>query len=133
MGLYSFLRKIKNKFVTEIAATNKQAVSVMLTDELETVKMLSTRYILLNQANGNKVLNLQDAEFKVFSLWSDDGIIQYLINKIEISSERFIEFVVENYLESNTRFLLYLSAQRSLSLIKGLQVYNVLTNQMELI
>ncbi|HYY57173.1 MAG TPA: hypothetical protein VE842_07545, partial [Pyrinomonadaceae bacterium] len=47
-----------------------------------------------------------DAEFKVFSQFGDDGIIQYLINNIEIEERTFIEFGVENYTESNTRFLL---------------------------
>lgn len=45
-------------------------------------------------------------EYKVFSQWGEDGIIQWLINNIEISVKRFIEFGVENYSESNTRYLL---------------------------
>lgn len=45
-------------------------------------------------------------EFSVFSQFGDDGIIQYLINQAEISENIFIEFGVENYLQSNTRFLL---------------------------
>ena len=44
--------------------------------------------------------------FKVFSQWDEDGIIQYLISKIPIENKTFIEFGVENYEESNTRFLL---------------------------
>lgn len=36
----------------------------------------------------------------------DDGIIQYLINYLEIENKIFVEFGVEDYLESNTRFLL---------------------------
>src|SRR5882762_7163690 len=50
--------------------------------------------------------DLSEVEFQVFSQWGDDGIIQYLINKIEIPNKTFIEFGVENYKESNTRFLL---------------------------
>jgi len=52
--------------------------------------------------------NIQEAEFKVFSQFGDDGIIQYLVNRVEIpaTQRRFIEFGVENYRESNTRFLL---------------------------
>lgn len=45
-------------------------------------------------------------EFKVYSQSGEDGIIQWLINNIEIKNKFFIEFGVENYLESNTRFLL---------------------------
>jgi hypothetical protein len=54
----------------------------------------------------NSISNLSDVEFKVFSQWGDDGIIQFLINKIEIKNKIFIEFGVETYHESNTRFLL---------------------------
>jgi hypothetical protein len=45
-------------------------------------------------------------EFRVFSQWGEDGIIQYLIHNIAIDRRLFVEFGVENYLESNTRFLL---------------------------
>jgi hypothetical protein len=44
--------------------------------------------------------------FKIFSQFDEDGIIQYLIHKLPIKSKTFIEFGVENYEESNTRFLL---------------------------
>ncbi|MGB8473793.1 MAG: hypothetical protein WCE61_06890 [Candidatus Acidiferrum sp.] len=44
--------------------------------------------------------------FKVFSQFDEDGIIQYLVHKLPIANKTFIEFGVENYEESNTRFLL---------------------------
>ena len=50
--------------------------------------------------------NLNDYEFKIFSQFGDDGIIQYLIKNVEIKNEIFIEFGVEDYHESNTRFLM---------------------------
>jgi hypothetical protein len=50
--------------------------------------------------------HLYDVEFKVFSQWGDDGIIQYLIRNLDIPNKTFVEFGVENYTESNTRFLL---------------------------
>jgi hypothetical protein len=49
---------------------------------------------------------LADAEFKVFSQFGDDGIIQYLVHLLAPLDRRFIEFGVEDYSESNTRFLL---------------------------
>ena len=49
---------------------------------------------------------IRDHGFKVYSQWDEDGIIQYLIKKIPIADKSFIEFGVENYEESNTRFLL---------------------------
>jgi hypothetical protein len=45
-------------------------------------------------------------EFRVFSQWGEDGIIQYLIRNLNIECKYFIEFGVENYEQSNTRFLL---------------------------
>jgi len=45
-------------------------------------------------------------EFKVFSQWGEDGIIQDLVARVPIERKVFVEFGVETYVESNTRFLL---------------------------
>ncbi len=50
--------------------------------------------------------NIQDYEFQVFSQFGDDGIIQFLLNNINVYNKKFVEFGVENYEEANTRFLL---------------------------
>jgi hypothetical protein len=50
--------------------------------------------------------SIRDAEFRVFSQWGEDGIIQYLIRRVPIARKIFVEFGVENYVEANTRFLL---------------------------
>jgi hypothetical protein len=49
---------------------------------------------------------IRDAEFRVFSQYGEDGIIQYLIGKVPIEHDVFVEFGVADYRESNTRFLL---------------------------
>ncbi|MDB5876152.1 MAG: hypothetical protein JWQ07_5594 [Ramlibacter sp.] len=49
---------------------------------------------------------LQDYEFKVFSQSGEDGIIQRLVQSIEIENKTFIEFGVEDFSEANCRFLL---------------------------
>lgn len=49
---------------------------------------------------------LGENEFQVYSQWGEDGIIQHLLRNIEIDKKIFIEFGVEKYTESNTRFLL---------------------------
>jgi hypothetical protein len=70
---------------------------------------LLTAKVLINQMKSRGAhQSLQEVEFKVFSQFGDDGIIQYLIHAIGIPTERriFIEFGVENYEEANTRFLL---------------------------
>jgi hypothetical protein len=50
--------------------------------------------------------NIKQAEFQVFSQWGEDGIIQYLLGKVAIENTVFVEFGVQDYSESNTRFLL---------------------------
>jgi hypothetical protein len=71
--------------------------------EIQDLKLLAGKSLAKESA---KAKNLHEAEFKVFSQWGDDGIIQYLIHNIDIQNKVFIEFGVENYTESNTRFLL---------------------------
>lgn len=44
--------------------------------------------------------------FRIFSQSNEDGLIQYLISQVPIPNKMFIEFGVESYTESNTRFLL---------------------------
>jgi hypothetical protein len=54
------------------------------------------------------VANLQEVEFRVSSQWGQDGIIDWLVERAEIPSaaQTFVEFGVEDYRQSNTRFLL---------------------------
>jgi hypothetical protein len=54
----------------------------------------------------DSVRSLCEVEFKVFSQWGDDGIIQWLVHHLDLRSRTFVEFGVENYREANTRFLL---------------------------
>lgn len=46
------------------------------------------------------------AEFRVFSQFGEDGILAWILARIPIERKIFVEFGVENYMESNTRFLL---------------------------
>lgn len=54
----------------------------------------------------SEIGSLSEVEFRVFSQWGDDGIIQWLVNNLDIPNRTFIEFGVQNYRESNTRFLM---------------------------
>ena len=69
-------------------------------------ELLAIGALLSKQQNLMSSTNIDDYEFKIFSQWGDDGIIQYLIKNIKIKNEIFIEFGVEDYKESNTRFLM---------------------------
>lgn len=55
------------------------------------------------------ISSLQDVEFKVFSQWGQDGILDWIIERAGIPAhlQTLVEFGVENYRYANTRFLLY--------------------------
>jgi hypothetical protein len=73
----------------------------------ETQKSLVLNGKLLSELNCKKnISTLDEVEFQVFSQRGEDGVIQYLINHIDIPNKIFVEFGVETYTESNTRFLL---------------------------
>ena len=76
----------------------------------------------------SKIKNLTDAEFRVYSQFGEDGIILFLINNIPIKNKIFIEFGVENYLESNTRFLLKRSDWQGLVLDGSKENINYIRN-----
>ena len=62
---------------------------------------------LLAEVNRNKRSpRLADHEFKVFSQWGEDGIIQFLVSSLAIANRTFIEFGVEDFSEANCRFLM---------------------------
>ena len=72
------------------------------------------------QISGVKKQNLADVEFRVYSQWGEDGIIQFLIRNVQINQKSFVEFGVEAYQEANTRFLLMHNNWRGL-IIDGSQ------------
>ncbi len=92
------LRKILQKF--------RDMILNELYTENEKLKLLNGS-ILSNQIKQMKTINsLSEVEFSVFSQFGDDGIIQWLVQNLEITNETFIEFGVEDFSESNTRFLM---------------------------
>lgn len=94
----SIIKKIKHMY--DLVSTIEETKM-----EIETNLLLSAKAVAKGY-KGNRLKKLSEAEFKVFSQNGEDGIIQYLINNIEIENETFVEFGVGDYRESNTRFLL---------------------------
>lgn len=47
-----------------------------------------------------------EREFRVYSQWGEDGLIDYLVGEVPVGRRVFVEFGVEDYQEANTRFLL---------------------------
>ncbi len=101
------IKKIKRK-ITNLTSKSLQFIIY----DIQKNKNLSKEILIQNGKIWSSLLKsktietLSETEFKVFSQWGDDGIIQYLINYLEINNKTFIEFGVEDYKEANTRFLL---------------------------
>ena len=49
---------------------------------------------------------LGEAEFKVYSQFGEDGILQFLTRHVPCPDARFVEFGVEDFREANCRFLI---------------------------
>jgi hypothetical protein len=98
--LYSKVETL-NKKIEDLEIRQKQLNS----NDGNNSKFLVGKH-MANLIDTSKINDLDEAEFSVYSQWGDDGIIQYLIKKLKLENKTFVEFGVENYLESNTRFLL---------------------------
>jgi hypothetical protein len=77
-----------------------------VTRDLEHVKLMLGRNMAMSLPV--EASELAQVEFKVFSQWGDDGIIQFLLRRLSLPREKqtFVEFGVENFEEANTRFLM---------------------------
>ena len=56
-------------------------------------KLLTVNSLLINQLceNFEKIRNINDLEYKVFSQNGEDGIIDYLLHSLKISKPKFIK------------------------------------------
>jgi hypothetical protein len=79
-----------------------------LAKQVEQAKILAAQSIVRELRGSKDPFPLRQSEFRVFSRFGDDRIIQYVISRIHLppAEQRFVEFGVENYREANTRFLL---------------------------
>src|ERR1700761_2203066 len=91
--------------IQSLTALRKKMSTVSRIDEkLDEIK-INQGYLLsvMQERQDSKVLS--DYEFKGFSQWGEDGIIQHLCKTVSIKNKTFVEFGVENFFESNCRFL----------------------------
>jgi len=74
-------------------------------NDFQTKFMLGSIFLNEAQKKYDSINNLEDTEYKVFSQTGEDGIIDFLLNKIEILNTKFVEIGVGDYSESNTRYI----------------------------
>lgn len=98
IDVYKMIRKIKqfSSILPRLFQVDRR---------LEEIKLNQGR-ILTGMQTPDGSIPLWKHEFKVFSQWGEDGIIQYLVNNLDINQRTFIEFGVEDFSESNCRFLM---------------------------
>jgi len=79
---------------------------VSFADFSERSLLLSGRMAARQLPRNTPINDLQDVEFRVFSQWGEDGIVDWLVSHVKTPNHRFVEFGVEDFREANCRFLL---------------------------
>ena len=91
------LRNFVKKVLQLLTMVSSQKIDTLLLSQGKALEEIFTRKV---------GMKLCDYEWKIFSQWGEDGIIQFLIREVEIVNTTFIEFGVEDFSESNCRYLL---------------------------
>ncbi|MCJ2142952.1 glycosyltransferase family 2 protein [Methylobacterium sp. E-066] len=108
-NLSSEVRDVKAQLLTqghhaESAAGQLSMLQFWQSDNHERSILLQGR--MASNAVPACLTELADAEFRVFSQWGEDGIIDWLVRSIPMPRHVFVEFGVESFKEANCRFLL---------------------------
>ncbi|MGB9755775.1 MAG: hypothetical protein ACPLXO_02720 [Desulfurella sp.] len=97
------IKRIIKQFIRKMLGYNS------LRNEIKNLKLCIGHLCVENlkrKIEEGKIKTINDAEFRIFSQFGEDGIICFLIETLEIPNKIFVEFGVETYEEANTRFLL---------------------------
>jgi hypothetical protein len=78
-----------------------------LSDFAERSLQLQGRVAARGLPRGKRIKDLSEVEFRVYSQWGEDGIIEWLAAHVPVPNTRFIEFGVETFREANCRFLMH--------------------------
>ena len=77
-----------------------------LNKKFETLKIQNSKNFFFNlELNLEKINDIDQTNYKVFSHNGEDGIIQYLIKTLKLNYIKFVEVGTEDYSESNTRYI----------------------------
>jgi hypothetical protein len=101
-----FPHKVRRLLVEHDALEEMRPDVLWLRDHMERSLLLQGRLAAHTIAKDRPLHTLADAEFRVFSQWGEDGIIEWLATQVAVPNNRFIEFGVENFTEANCRFLM---------------------------
>ncbi|MDP2030658.1 MAG: hypothetical protein Q8K12_13545 [Thiobacillus sp.] len=123
----AFFHAMKNHLQRQMALASAPAVRFA-----ERQLILQAQGVAQSNRGRQRLDGLHEAEFCAFSQWGEDGIIDWLVERLPGIPPTFIEFGVEDYRESNTRLLLQLrnwrglvmdGSQDHISNIQGQEIY----------
>lgn len=94
----SLKQQAARKVKSAIASSSRTHDSLLLQGSIASMMVRSMQ----------SISSVQDVEFRVFSQFGQDGIIDWVVEKLNLpySLQTFVEFGVESYEEANTRFLM---------------------------
>ena len=92
----SRIKRIVRRVVLKIAEVSGVDRTAIAAGQLLGIKLSEKSYLP----------NLAQAEFSVFSQWGEDGILSWMIDRIGVETDNFVEFGVEHFREANCRYLL---------------------------
>ena len=99
MSLFKNINKFIQRVIYKILNINELKKNI---DKLK----INQGKILIKSLNNCSLEDLDKFSFSIYSQFNEDGIIQFLVNNLDIKNNEFIEIGVENFEEANTRFLL---------------------------
>ena len=99
-------KKIKKKIYNYLNFDNKiKVIEKLIKDESDKQKILLGKLLTNDLLKKGTLNSIHEAEFSIFSQGGDDGIIQYLVNKIDCP-KRFVDIGGGTYTQPDTRLLL---------------------------
>ena len=105
----SVLSELKKRLIGRLCASASSSGR-----QLERQLILQSLFIAKLNRGLAHMGTLSEAEFCGFSQWGEDGIIDWLVERLPGIPRVFVEFGVGDYRESNTRLLLHLRNWRGL-------------------
>jgi hypothetical protein len=99
------IQLIKKAVSPKYRKSLKKAKRDAIADFSERTALLLGR-LACNAAPSGPIDDLSQVEFRVFSQWGEDGIIDWLVTHLPLPNHRFIEFGVESFREANCRYLM---------------------------
>jgi len=105
--------------------------STRIKNDIEIKALIGKSILISKRKNYLNFENINDAEEKIFSQNGEDGIIDYVLETLDIKDPKFIEIGVEDYIESNTRLLYHIRNSQGLIIDQNIDV-NKLSKNLDL-